>query len=522
MGDTMTTGTMIHRGDAIGGRWLAIGAAVLAMALLPSGLLAARYRVSKSADGGGAGGAESKTVAGGLVKLRAAGDEVAIERGQYNESLEAHDLKGAADTPIIIRGTREAIPAAEAAQADAWLAHSTIIKPDKGPAMVLKNCTYVRIENLVFQGSKENGLVLDNCDHVTLYHCDAIDNGRCEILVKSGRNVTLDGCELSGSWREHGCQFLASDRPTVRNCEIHNNGGAGIYMTGDKTIAGNGLVDQPLIENNEFYANGQPKADAPRITVKDAKGKEVDELTPLREGPAAICGDSVEQAIIRNNLIHRNPGGGIVLYRQFGARAGQHNCVLHNTIYLIDCGGAYGLYLSTSTQDTGVHNNVIVTDSGPAMWLGPNASRDLHSDYNVFFRKDGKDPVKREQEELPLTRWQNLYSIDRNSILLNPPFVDPDNKDQTKCDYRLKAESTLENRCPFNGEVPNDLLGQWRPKSKVTAGCYEMNPTAESPTPPGQPRHSRDHSRGSSGGDTPAAPDPSKPAGTPKPVLPPL
>ena len=56
-------------------------------------------------------------MAGGLLKLKSAGDELIIEHGQYNESVEVHDLKGAPDTPIVIRGIREPIPAAEAAQA---------------------------------------------------------------------------------------------------------------------------------------------------------------------------------------------------------------------------------------------------------------------------------------------------------------------------------------------------------------------------------------------------------------------
>ena len=519
MGDTMTMGITIRKGHATCRRWLAIGAAVLALALAPSGLLAGRYRVGRSADEKGVK-PDCKTVADGLAKLRSAGDELTIAAGPYPESVEGHDLKGTADTPIVIRGLREAIPAAEADQANAWLAHSATIKPEKGPAMTLKNCSFVRIENLVFQGSKDHGLILDNCDHVTVYRCDGADNVRCQVMVKSGQRITLEGCELFGSLREHGCQFLASDRPAVRNCEIHHNGGAGIYLSGDKTISGNGLIDSPVIEGNELYANGQPKPGAPSLL--DERGK-VAELTPLRVGAAAICGDSIEQAVIRNNLIHHNPVGGIALYRQFGARAGQHDRVLHNTIYLPDDGAAYGLNLAMSTQDTAVHNNVIVTDSGPAVWLGPNASRDLHSDYNVFFRKDGKDAFKREQEELPLTRWQNLYGIDRNSILLNPPFVDPDNKELPKCDFRLKPESTLENRCPFNDEVPSDLLGQWRPKAKVTAGCFEMNPTAESPTPPGQPRRVRAAKSPVPAGEKPATPDPTtKPPDNPGPVLPPL
>jgi len=499
--------------------WMVALAAALA-AVGPGEAPAAgtKYEVNISAESGS--GTVFKTVAGGLLRLKVAGDELTIQRGQYTGSVELRGAKGAANSPIIIRGIREPVPAAEASQPNAWMAHATIIKADKDHALMLKDCSYVQIDSLVFTAAKEHGVYLENCDHITVRDCDAVGNIRCQIKAQGGDHITLDGCELSGSILEHGCHFVASNQPIVRNCLIHHNCVAGIYMTGDKTISGDGLIDKPLIECNVLYANGRLKdgAQLPR----DEKGKEIHPVS-LREGSAAICGDGVEYARICNNLIYRNSVGGIVLYRQFAARAGQHDRVLHNTIYLADSGGAFGVNLALSTQDTSVYNNLIVTAQGPAIFLGPNASRDLHSDFNVLFRLDNKDALRREKEDLPLTRWQELYKIDMNSVVFKPPFVDPDNTDLAKCDFQLKPESSLGGKCRFNWESQTDCLGLWRPRDKVTPGCYELNPTAGNPNeqPPNPAARRPKHGPGDS---TPPPPPPSNP---PKPkdptdVLPPL
>ncbi|MDD4891914.1 MAG: right-handed parallel beta-helix repeat-containing protein [Phycisphaerae bacterium] len=488
----------------------------LCVAVLTVPSAVAKYTVSMA--GGGDTG-DFKTVAGGLLKLAAAGDELTVRRGLYIGSLQMTGIKGAPSAPIAIHGQREPIPADEANNPDAVLKYSPVIKADKDYALYLKDCSYITIDNLVFTGGDKNGVFLENCDHITFRNCEFLDNVRTQFLAKLGDYITLDGCELAGSVIEHGCRFEASDHPIVRNCLIRNNSVCGIYMDGDLTAGGDGLIDSAVIENNVLYSNGQLKLKpGVHLPVDEKTGKEI-RPTAMRYGAAAITLDGTERAMIRNNLIYRNGFGGIVLYRDDSKRTGLNNRVLHNTIYLAECGSAYGVYVALNVNEAHLFNNILVTAEGPVIWLGDNATKGLRSDGNVIFRLDNKEPVKRDKEDISLAQWQSLFRIDGKSIGgFKPPFTDPDNTDLAKCDFNLKKESSMAGKCQFNWEAQTDCLGQYRPKDKVTPGCYELTPAQAGTAVPENPHHRH-------------RPDPSTnpgPTPTPKPtskdpiVLPPL
>lgn len=465
-------------------------AAMLAAALVaPAG--AGTYTVDATAD---TSSTQFRTVEGGVRQLARPGDQLTIRRGVYVGRVVIKGLKGAPDRPIVIHGERGAVPADEANDPGAIIKYSPVLKaenkdsevrpPDNksiefraeiNNVLVLKDCANLTIDNLVFTGAKGAGVVLDNCDHITFRDCDIVDNVYSQVQVKAGDHITLDGCELSGSVVGHGSRFWMSDNPIVRNCLIHHNASAGVNIDGDKGSGGDGLITDAVVENNVLFANGKQRPGV-RGPV-DEKGREIQPIR-LRYGAAAIALDGAEHATVRNNLVYRNFQGGIVLYRDFGLRAGQHSRVLHNTVYLpADSGGAYGLYLALMTQDTSVYNNILVTASGPVIWLGSGATRDLKSDGNILFRLDNKDPLRRDKEDLSLARWQELFRLERGSMLFNPPFVDAENEDSLKCDFTPKTEAKLGGKCLFNWEAPTDCLGNWRPKEKVTPGCYELNPT---------------------------------------------
>jgi hypothetical protein len=267
-----------------------------------------------------------------------------------------------------------------------------------------------------------------------------------------------------------------------------------------------------------LYRNGRLRKGA-ELPV-DRRGKKI-RPGKLREGAAAIAADGPFRCIFRNNLIHHNHHGGIVLFRGDAVNYGEHNRIYHNTIYMPkEFRNVYGVKLAVTTQHTRFRNNIIVTADAPCIWLGRGASRGFHSDYNYMFRLDDKEVTRRERDDYSLQRWQKILRQDRASQRVRPLFVDPDNPDPNERDFRLQKSSRLPGRAQFVNEVPNDILGNWRHGRNVTPGCYEMRPSKVNPNQHHK-RRPKSHKR-------PGAKPDKPPTETPKPppddgiILPPI
>ncbi len=87
----------------------------------------------------------------------------------------------------------------------------------------LSGTTFGVIDGLTFQDSPGAGLYATSCNHLTLKNCVVRDNGTAGVrsqgcLISESDDVTVDGCEFSGTKGESGVYFSRCLRVTVKNC----------------------------------------------------------------------------------------------------------------------------------------------------------------------------------------------------------------------------------------------------------------------------------------------------------------
>ncbi|MCG3180066.1 MAG: hypothetical protein BIFFINMI_02420 [Phycisphaerae bacterium] len=433
-----------------------------------------------------------KSIAAGLFKTQNPGDQLFVRHGLYAGSLRISGMRGSRGEPIVIRGDRQPIPAAEANQPNVSQAkYCPVIRPTQKNALEIVNSSNLVIEGFIFEPSKEYGIYLENCEYVTIRNCDITDCVKSLIKVKGGRHISVENCTLSGSVLEHGVHYWMSDEPRVAFCRIFQNSLTGVFLQADKLSGGPGMVATGVIEGNTLYANGRLKEGG--VLPTDERGRPI-RPQGLRFGAAAISADGPKNCVFMNNVIHHNFNGGICLFRATAENFGTGNRVWHNTIYLpASTQKAYGIQLAVTTSGTQVRNNIIVTAEAPCLWIGKGGSSGMQSDYNVFGRKDDKESLRHDKDDLMLQRWQNIYRLDRNSMRQMPVFVDPDNEDLAKCDFHLN-DNSLVRRCLPEPGVPLDIEGKFHSRNQVTAGAYEARPSSTDPRggqapqpPPRQP-----------------------------------
>ncbi|MFC1719228.1 right-handed parallel beta-helix repeat-containing protein [Candidatus Poribacteria bacterium] len=233
----------------------------------------------------------------------------------------------------------------------------------------------------------------------------------------------------------------------IRHNLIHNIAHSGIYTrhwaTADQTIERENQEQGLIIEYNEIY----------------------DVMEKINDGGGLFVRDS--NIIIRNNLIHdafsyssRCPGWGIylgcetrdtvvennVVYR---AREGVHvwysdrNIIMQNNVFL---DGEISQINYQNPNDRR-HDNIRclrnIIGYAKADWklyrISGERSLPAESDYNVYFCPEGDITKADVITGLPgvstFEEWQE-YGLDKNSVVADPMFVDPENDD-----YSLKPDS---------------------------------------------------------------------------------
>jgi len=233
----------------------------------------------------------------------------------------------------------------------------------------------------------------------------------------------------------------------LRHNLIHNIAHSGIYTrhwaTADQTIERENQEQGLIIEYNEIY----------------------DVMERINDGGGLFVRDS--NIIIKNNLIHdvfsyssRCPGWGIylgcetrdtvvennVVYR---AREGVHvwysdrNIIMQNNVFL---DGEISQINYQNPNDR-QHDNVKclrnIIGYAKADWdlyrISGERSLPVESDYNVYFCPEGDITNEAVITGLPgvstFAEWQE-YGLDKNSVVADPLFVDPENDD-----YSLKPDS---------------------------------------------------------------------------------
>jgi hypothetical protein len=353
-----------------------------------------------------------------------AGDVLVLKAGKHKGTLQISDLHGTAEKPIIIRGQ-------DAAQ---------IVPTDRdGVIFWPKPSSHVIVEALLIENARRAGVIVSGGRHITVRNCRIGNNGVWGVQTVLSDYITVENCELYGSKREHGIYFSTTDHPVARNNRIHDNAGCGIHNNGDKSEGGDGMISHGLFENNIIYNCG-------------------------RRGGAAINMDSAEHCVVRNNLIYNCLAGGIVSFHGDGARAGDGNRFLHNTIWFAAGTGRYALQLSGGGSKNVVCNNILVSGRGPALEIGKDSDTALTSNYNVLWHSGGRNPVDLAGKAMSLAQWQQASGQDAKSVCADPLLLDP-----TGGKLALKPSSPAANMAPVRADAPADALGRRRPASRPSS-----------------------------------------------------
>ena len=326
-------------------------------------------------------------------------------------------------------------------------------------AITVDGGAWIDIEGFAVTSVGGAGLRLRSCNAVTVRRNQFVDNQVWGIVADYCNDVRIDNNEVGGSVRSHGIYLSNSgDKAIVRGNRITGNIRAGIAVGGDNTSVQDGIISGTLIEDNILVSNGV-------------------------DGSPAILLDGAVATMVRNNVIWKSGGAGVVLQHKYGGSASTGTLLEHNTIVLA-LGATVAVELQDAAVDTTVRNNILVAGIWPigertademlpeakgAMAVSLDSLAGLRSDHNVMTPRlfIGNEPTA-----MTLPQWQQRTQQDQHSVnpLLERLFRDP-----VMGQFELVDGSAAIDRGQDPKGISRDLAGHARPVGlHVDAGAYEF------------------------------------------------
>jgi len=149
------------------------------------------------------------------------GDTVRVKRGEYTESV---DVDGRADLNIvfesgaILRSAGDALP------------------------FYLDGSTNISLRGVAIDGSIGEGVLLYDCDGVTLSRCSIVGTNGAGIYIENSVNTRVERCSVS-SIDDDGIYIVGNDTVVTR-CEVESTAGDGIHIRADRV-----LVDRCVVRD---------------------------------------------------------------------------------------------------------------------------------------------------------------------------------------------------------------------------------------------------------------------------------
>lgn len=282
----------------------------------------------------------------------------------------------------------------------------------------------------IINGGKVEALVANNCSHLEIRDLIFIGDGRKDgnlsdgVFIASAANIRVDNCEMSG-FQHSGLHVRKSSEARITNVYAHNNGFAGIHITGatmndpvnydnrnlyigyciaennpgDPTVlkghSGNGIlassVKGGLIEYCEAFNNGW---DMP-WTGNGPVGIWIWDCTDFKiqyciahdnkTNPVAADGGGfdfdggVSYSVLQYCLSYNNQGPGIGLFEFGAAKPWENNVVRYNISQNdgIINGGSLAIWKdekSGKMRNCEIYNNTFYNDTvnARALWVYNN------------------------------------------------------------------------------------------------------------------------------------------------------
>jgi hypothetical protein len=225
---------------------------------------------------------------------------------------------------------------------------------------------------------------------------DELSAAGAQVSAGSTSYVSPDGSDAAAGTEatpfrtiQRAASSNATEAPVIVGMEIRGNRGAGLYINGDLSQGGNGLITGARIERNVIYGNGE-------------------------KGGSAINCDGIQESLIRDNLLYGNHTSGISLYRIDAAEGARNNVVVNNTIRMAPDGG-WAINIKNRSTGNTVSNNVLLHDgTRGAINIVLDSLSGFASDHNAVTNRFSKDDG---ESSVTLAQWRNATNQDGNSWL---------------------------------------------------------------------------------------------------------
>jgi parallel beta helix pectate lyase-like protein len=416
----------------MGYRWILAAAALCAAGPASAATYVVATNGSDSNDGVSAPFRTLQRAAGALRS----GDTILLRSGSYAAGIEIENLSN-----VTIRG--EGSVTLDGRNASTY------------GALTFYDVTGLTLENFTLTGASLYGVYSERIDRAVVRNCEFANSGKTGFFTAYSDDLLIENVRAHHSGQEHGIYLARScDRVVVRNCTLFTNGYAGLQINalpGDSLDSPSSSDPTPnasmdcIVENNTMFDNNHNGA-----------------------GSLSLMG--VHRSMVRNNLIHSNRKGGIVLTDNgWGSSyACKNNQIYHNTIVFQSGVGQYGIGLRPGSTGNTIMNNIIVVGAGDCI----ETDESVQSNYNCFRGSSVANGGS-------LSSWRSATGNDQNSLEGDPGLTG---------DYHLSASSpAIDGGVALTG-MTVDKGGMLRPQgANPDVGCYEFGGAAGTPPPTNPP-----------------------------------
>ena len=364
------------------------------------------------------------------------------------------------------------------------------------PMVVAKNARHIRMEGLVFDLARYDGLRFEDCEDCLVAGCTVSRLGGTGIIVQGGRSNTLFGCDLRTLGRR-GAEVIGGDRATltpgghvVENCRIHDFGRIDRTYTPAIQLEGVGH----RVAHNFLY-------DCPSSVLRIEGNDHVIEFNDVHsavresddQGAMELFGNPTYRGVVFRHNRFRNVG-------KTGAESAVHGqaairfddaisgMLVYGNVFVRSANGHFGAIQMNSGRDNVIDNNLFV-DCAQGISGGWYENNALWAQLRA-----GKAPPVFHTNELYRARypaldrmladgalnhvWRNVFfrcgpettgnrahlDLMENGLFpeANPGFENP-----AAGDYRLKRDARLFATVGFK-PVPVDEIGLYEHRYRVS------------------------------------------------------
>ncbi len=363
------------------------------------------------------------------------------------------------------------------------------------PIVTMDNVSHVRLEGLVFDLARYNGIVITNSDHCLVAGCTVRRMAGNGITIRGGQANGILGCDVHTIGRR-ATEVIGGDRETltpgrhfVENCRIHFFGR--IDRTYTPAIQLEGVGNR--VAHNLMY---NCPSSAMRIEGNDHLIEYNEVHSAVREsddqGAMELFRNATYRGVVfRHNYIHQvgKTGAGTTVHGQAGIRFDDaiSGMLVYGNIFWQSANGHFGAIQMNSGRDNIMDNNIFVDckqglsggwNPGNNVWKMLREGKDLPG----FFRNDlylSRYPRIATMLDAPGINhvWRNVFyrcgtvatrrgnlDLFRNGVFeeTDPGFVDA-----ARGDFRLRPGALLFARLGFR-PVPVDEIGLYRDRYRAS------------------------------------------------------